>query len=62
LGSLAAGAVSQVASVLDDENRYNRFYATLALRRIGTPEAQDRLIDALIVSRWCPITSKDDLF
>jgi hypothetical protein len=62
LGSLAAGAVSLVASVLDDENRYNRFYATLALRRIGTPEAQDRLIDALIVSRWCPITTKDDRF
>lgn len=62
LGSLAAGAVSQVASVLDDENRYNRFYATLALRRIGTPEAQDRLIDALILSRWCPITTKDDLY
>ena len=48
--------------VLMDENRYNRFYAAHALRRIGTPGAQSILFDELFTSRWCPITTKDDRF
>ena len=61
-GRLVSEAAPAVAIVLRDENRYNRFYATLALRRIGTPDAQDLLLDDLFTSRWCPITTKDDRF
>ena len=62
LGAEGAPAISGLVAMLDDENRYNRFYATLALRRIGTPEAQEVLWDQLFVSRWCPITTKNNTY
>jgi HEAT repeat protein len=61
-GPAAVQTVADLAPVLEDENRYNRFYAALALRRIGTPEATVLLLDDLFTSRWCPITTKDDRF
>ena len=60
-GAKAASTVPALIPVLDDENRYNRFYAALALRRIGTPQSQTALLDYLFKSRWCPITTKDDM-
>jgi hypothetical protein len=54
--------VQRLSVVLNDENRYNRFYAALALRRIDSEEARDALLDELFTARWCPITTKDDRF
>jgi hypothetical protein len=62
MGAVGALAIPNLVTMLDDENRYNRFYATLALRRIGTPEAREVLLDQLFVSRWCPITTKNNTF
>ena len=62
MGSKAGAAVSALVPMLEDENRYNRFYASLALRRIGTAEAQEVLLDHLFVSRWCAVTTKDNMY
>ncbi len=62
LGSSAASATQQLVPLLEDENRYNRFYGELALRHIGTTEANDILLDALFTARWCPVTTKDDRY
>lgn len=61
-GHTAAATVPHLAPLLQDENRYNRFYGEFALRRIGTVEANDLLLNALFTSRWCPITTKDDRY
>ena len=55
-------AVDNLIDILHDENRYNRFYAALALRRIGTPRARNALLDALFTARWCAVTTADDLY
>ena len=62
MGIVGALAIPGLVTMLGDENRYNRFYAILALRRIGTAKAQDVLLDQLFVSRWCPITTKNNTF
>ncbi len=58
-GDIAVGALS---TMLEDENRYNRFYAAYLLKQIGTPAARDILFHTLFNSRWCPITTKDDMY
>lgn len=55
-------AVESLATMLEDENRYNRFYATYVLQRIGTPAARDILFHTLFNARWCPITTKDNMY
>ena len=50
-------AIPNLILILADENRYNRFYASLALSRLGTTEAREALINDLFTSRWCPITT-----
>ena len=55
-------AVEALGTMLEDENRYNRFYATYVLQRIGTPAARDILFHALFNARWCPITTKDNMY
>ncbi len=62
LGEAGDPAVDDLIDVLGDENRYNRFYAGMALRRIGTPRARKALIDELIIARWCAVTTADDLY
>ncbi|MCZ6678254.1 MAG: HEAT repeat domain-containing protein, partial [Candidatus Poribacteria bacterium] len=61
-GQCAEKAIPALVSALDDEDRYNRFYAASALRPIGTPTAQDALVDALFAARWCPITTRDNRY
>ncbi|MCZ6676660.1 MAG: HEAT repeat domain-containing protein [Candidatus Poribacteria bacterium] len=61
-GQLSAPAIPALVDTLEDENRYNRFYAVSALRHIGTPPAEDALLDALFTARWCPITTKESAF
>ena len=55
-------AVESLATMLEDENRYNRFYAAYLLKQIGTPAARDILFQTLFNSRWCPITTKDNMY
>ena len=46
--------------LLSDDDRYVRGDAVHALRRIDTPEAREVLIQFLIKSRWCQLTSKEN--
>ena len=55
-------AVEALATMLEDENRYNRFYATYLLKQIGTPATRDILFHTLFNARWCPITTKDNMY
>jgi HEAT repeat protein len=57
IGRDAEGAEPALVSALTDESRYVRADAAHALRRIGTPEANDTLLEFLTVARWCPDTS-----
>ena len=60
LGTLAEPAIpALVAQLEDDENRYVRFHAALALKEIKTPEAQEALFNHLFASRWCALTSNE---
>ena len=61
-GSQASTAIPMLKTTLNDEDRYNRFYAALALRRINTNPAKEALLDDLFTSRWCPITTADNLY
>ena len=49
--------VPSVARALVDPNRYTRYYASTALRKIGTAQARRALVEALELARWCAITS-----
>jgi hypothetical protein len=44
-----------------DSDRYNRYYALVALRRLGTPAATNCLLDALFTSRLDPVTIQGNL-
>ena len=46
----------------EDEDRYNRFDAGLALRRLDSEEAKELLIDALFTARWCPVTTAESRY
>ena len=46
--------------LLSDDDRYVRGDAVHALRRIDTTEAREVLIQFLIKSRWCSLTSKEN--
>ena len=54
--------VPLVAPALDDPNRYTRFYASTALRKIGTARARRALVEALEPARWCSTTSSSTPF
>ena len=62
LGVLAEPAVSTLITQLEDEDRYVRFHAALALKQIQTPAAQDALFNYLFTSRWCALTTSDTPF
>ncbi|MDP7280385.1 MAG: HEAT repeat domain-containing protein [Candidatus Poribacteria bacterium] len=51
--------VPALKRALTDENRYVRGNATHVLRRIDTPMAREVLIDYLVQSRWCSLTTKE---
>lgn len=58
LGALAEPAIPTLVAQLQDENRYVRFHAALALKQINTSEAQDALFNHLFASRWCELTTR----
>jgi len=62
LGSHAERALGGLEAVLDDEDRYVRGKALGVLQRLGTPAAQAILVDYLMKTRWCPLTTKESLF
>ena len=57
LGTLAEPAMPSLVAQLEDEDRYVRFHAALALKEIKTPEAQNALFNHLFASRWCALTT-----
>ena len=57
-GTLAEPAMPALMAQLEDEDRYVRFHAALALKQIQTPEAQDALFNHLFTSRWCALTTR----
>lgn len=61
-GARADEAVPALARALKDSNRYVRNHSAEALRHIGTAAAQQALMDFLLVSRWCPITTRESTF
>ena len=62
LGTLAEPAMPTLIKQLEDEDRYVRFHAALALKQINTPEAQDALFNHLFASRWCALTTRETPF
>ena len=58
LGTRAEPAIPTLVAQLEDENRYVRFHAALALKQIKTSEAQDALFNHLFASRWCVLTTR----
>lgn len=62
LGMLAEPAIPALVAQLEDEDRYVRFHAAVALKQIGTPKAQDALFNHLFTSRWCALTTRDTPF
>ena len=58
LGTRAEPAIPALVGQLEDENRYVRFHAALALKQIQTQEAQDALFNHLFTSRWCALTTR----
>ncbi len=62
IGRHAQAAVPALQGVFEDENRYTRGHAVHALYRIGTPAARAALLDYLMATRWCNITTKESLY
>ena len=62
LGSLAEPAIPALITQLEDEDRYVRFHAAVALKQIQTQEAQDALFNHLFTSRWCALTTRGTPF
>ena len=62
LGALAEPAIPALVAQLEDEDRYVRFHAALALKQIQTPEAQEALFNYLFTSRWCALTTNETPF
>ena len=59
LGTVAELAIPALVAQLEDENRYVRFHAAMALKEIKTPEAQEALFNHLFASRWCALTTNN---
>ncbi len=66
LGQIGASAdghvVSGLQGLMDDEDRYNRFYGTLALRRLPNRSSRALLLETLSAARWCPVTAAGSPF
>ncbi len=62
IGPASSDAIPVLVKAFNDENRYVRDNAVLALKRIDTPEAESALFDYLLMARWCPITNRESTF
>lgn len=61
-GPGAEEAIPKLTELLNDSDRYVRGKALEALKRLGTDRSKEILIENLMRSRWCDITTKDNLF
>ncbi len=59
LGPLSEPALPNLITQLEDENRYVRFNAALALKQINTPMSHQILFDHLFSTRWCALSTRD---
>ena len=59
---MAEEAVDSLPALLNDPNRYVLGNTAEALKRIGTPDATEILIDHLMTARWCPVTKPGSLY
>ena len=62
LGVLAEPAIPSLVAQLEDEDRYVRFHAAVALKQIQTQAAQNALFNHLFTSRWCALTTRGTPF
>ncbi|MAG36185.1 MAG: phytanoyl-CoA dioxygenase [Dehalococcoidia bacterium] len=62
IGKHADEAVPALQRVLDDEDRYVRGKAVEVLYRLDTPAARSILVDYLMSTRWCPLTTKQSRY
>ena len=62
LGTIAEPAIPALVAQLEDENRYVRFHAAVALKQIKTQEAQEALFNYLFASRWCALTTNNSAY
>ncbi len=62
LGAIAEPAIPALVAQLEDEDRYVRFHAAVALKQIQIQEAQDALFNHLFTSRWCALTTRGTPF
>ena len=62
IGPDAEEAVPALAEALNDANRYVSGHSAVALQHIGSPEATEILLNHLTTSRWCPITTKENMY
>ena len=62
MGPAAALALPALIEVQRDVDRYVRSKALKALEEIATPAARRALLDALLLARWCPTTTRESTF
>ena len=62
MGRAAEPALHNLKLALDDQNRYVRSNAAIALKQIASCEAHRILLDNLFAARWCPLTTKESPF
>lgn len=62
IGPASSDAIPVLETSLSSKNRYIRDNSVLALKRIGTPEAETALFDYLLTARWCSITNRESTF
>lgn len=62
IGPASNDAIPVLRESLNDPNRYVRDNSIHALKRIDTPEAETALLDYLLMSRWCAVTSSENTF
>ena len=51
-----------VEKITNDNDRYVRFYAMMALRQIKSKKAEEALFHVLLSSRWCALTTAETPF
>ncbi len=62
IGRHAEESVPALQRVLEDDDRYVRGKAVEVLYRLDTPKTQAILVDYLMTTRWCPLTTVESRY